>query len=180
MKVYILHASMYGHTEILANAVTEGVNQTEGVEGILKSVEDTDPEELRDAAGIIWGSSGYFGEPNPKMATFFSKLGGLWVSGGLQGKAGGVFATASSQHGGVENVCRALQTPMQHHGMILVSNTGPLNEDRVNYGNPYGATSVIPVESSPEAPMNEPNNSEMELARQYGKLVAEAAAKLAK
>ncbi|MFJ1245122.1 hypothetical protein ACEXP9_21300, partial [Bacillus amyloliquefaciens] len=72
---------------------------------------------------------------------------------------------ASTQHGGVENVCKALQTPMQHHGMVIVSNTGPINADRAQYGNPYGATAVIPVETSKEAPMNKPNDSEIQIAK---------------
>lgn len=178
MKILVLHGSMFGHTEVLGNAIAEGAKQVEGVKVIFKSVDETDPDELKDAIGIIWGSSGIFGEPSPKMATFLSKLGQLWFTGALQGKVGGVFATASTQHGGVENVCKALQTPMQHHGMIIVSNTGPINAERSQYGNPYGATAVIPVETSKEAPMNKPNDSEMQIAREYGKLVAETAKKL--
>lgn len=81
-------------------------------EVILQSVEETVPNDLRDAGAIIWDSSGYFGEPNPKMATFFSKLGELWFTGSLQGKVGGVFGTTSTQQGGVENICNALQTPV--------------------------------------------------------------------
>lgn len=178
MKIYVLHASLYGHTEVLGSAVAEGAKEVDGAEVIYKSVDETDPEELKEAAGIIWGSSGIFGEPNAKMATFLPKLGQLWFTGALQGKAGGVFATTSTQHGGVENVCRALQTPMQHHGMVIVSNAGPVNEERSKFGNPYGATAVIPVESSPDAPMNKPNDIELQIAREYGKLVAETAKKL--
>jgi NAD(P)H dehydrogenase (quinone) len=178
MKIFVLHASMFGHTEVFGNAIADGARQIDGCEVIYKSVEEVDPDELKDAAGIIWGSSGIFGEPNSKMATFFSKLGQLWFTGALQGKVGGVFATTSTQHGGVENICRALQTPMQHHGMVIVSNAGPVNADRAQYGNPYGATAVIPVETSQNAPMNKPNDTEMQIAREYGKLVATTAQKL--
>lgn len=178
MKVYVLQASLYGHTAVLGEAVAEGARQVEGAEVIYKSVDDVDPAELKDAAGIIWGSSGIFGVPNEKISGFFLKLGQLWFTGALQGKAGGVFATTSTQHGGVENICKALQTPMQHHGMVIVSNAGPVSEDRAKYGNPYGATAVIPVESSQDAPMNKPNETEMQFAREYGKQVAEVAKKL--
>ncbi|TMW73446.1 NAD(P)H-dependent oxidoreductase [Alteribacter natronophilus] len=178
MKIAVLYASMNGHTKVLAEGVAEGAKQVNGAEVILSAVEETDPDTLKEMAGIIWGSSGYFGEPNPKMSEFLGKLGGLWFTGALQGKVGGVFATASTQHGGVENVCRALQTPMQHHGMVIVSNTGPLNEDRANYGNPYGASAVIPVEESKDAPMNKPVEAEMKLASEFGKRVAETAAKI--
>lgn len=45
--------------------------------------------------------------------------------------------------------------------MIIVSNTGALNGDRIKYENPYGATAVIPVEASQDVPMNVPNDAEM-------------------
>ncbi|MGJ9381904.1 hypothetical protein CR203_08880 [Salipaludibacillus neizhouensis] len=180
MKVYVLHASMNGHTKDFATALADGAKQVENTEVFLQAVEETDPDDLKDAGAIMWGSSGYFGEPNLKMATFLSKLGQLWFTGGLQGKVGGVFGTTSTQHGGVENICRALQTPMQHHGMIFVSNTGPLDENRIKYGTPYGATAVIPVESSQDSPMNKASDPEMQLGKDYGKRVAEAALKLSK
>ncbi len=178
MKIYVLHASIFGHTEVLGSAIAEGAKQVENAEVVYKAVDDVAPDDLKDAVGIIWGCSGVFGVPNKKMADFFFQLGQLWATGGLQGKVGGVFATTSTQHGGVENIVRSLQTPMQHHGMIIVSNTGPVNEERAKYGNPYGATAVIPVESSKDAPMNKPTESELRIAREYGKLVAETAVKL--
>lgn len=180
MKVFVIHASMYGHTAVLAKAIAEGAGQVAGAEVILRSVEDVQAEELKAADAIIWGSSGYFGEPNPKMASFFASLGGLWFTGALQGKVGGVFASTSTQHGGVENLLRALQTPMQHQGMVIVSNTGALTEDRVRYGCPYGAAAVIPVEASKDAPMSTPAEAELALAREYGQRVAEVASRLVK
>lgn len=179
MKMYVLHASMAGHTQVLGEAIAEGAKEISGVEVIFQSVEDVNIDDLSTAGAIVWGSSGYFGEPNPKMATFFSKLGMLWFTGALQGKVGGVFGTTSTQHGGVENILRALQTPMQHHGMIIVSNTGVLTEDRVRFGVPYGVAAVIPVEASKDAPMNKPNEAEMAIAREYGRRIAEVAKKLA-
>ncbi len=180
MKVMVLYASMFGHTEFLGSALAEGAKEVDGADVTFKSVEDVDPDELRDAAGIIWGSGGIFGEPNPKMATFLAGLGQLWFTGALQGKAGGVFATTTTQHGVLENLCRALQTPMQHHGMVVVSNTGPITADRAQYGTPYGATAVIPTEASKDDPMNKPTDAEMQLAKEYGQLVAETAKKLQK
>ncbi|CAM3678128.1 flavodoxin family protein [Marinicrinis lubricantis] len=180
MKVYVLHASMFGHTEVLGTAIAEGAKQVSGADVVFKSVDDVDPEELKEASAIIWGSGGIFGEPNLKMSTFLSKLGGMWFTGALQGKVGGVFATTTTQHGGVENVCRALQTPMYHHGMIIVSHTGPGTAERTQYGCPYGAVAVIPVEAAKDAPLNVPAEEEMQLAREYGKSVAEVASKLFK
>lgn len=178
VKVYVLYASMYGHTEVLAQAVAEGARGVAGSDVILKSVDDVEPEELKAADVIIWGSSGYFGTPNPKMAVFLSKLGQLWFTGALQGKIGGVFGTTSTQHGGIESLLRTLQTPMQHLGMNVVPNTGALSADRLQYGCPYGAAAVIPVEQSKDAPMNRPDEAEMALAKEYGAFVVQMASKL--
>lgn len=175
MEVMVLYASMNGHTKVLADAIVEGAREVPHAHVVQQKVDDVVPDQLKNADAIIWGSSGYFGEPNPKMAEFFSRLGQLWFSGALQGKVGGVFATTSTTHGGVENVCRALQTPMQHMGMVIVTNTGALSASRVKYGTPYGATAVIPVETSPDAPMNKPSAEEMQIAREYGKHVVEVA-----
>ncbi len=177
-KVYVLYASMFGHTKVLAEAIAEGAESVEGAEVVLESVEDVNLEELKTADAIIWGSSGFFGTPHPKMATFLSKLGGMWATGDLRGKVGGVFATTSTQHMGIEQILRVLQLPMQHHGMIVVSNTGELTPERTLYGCPYGAAATIPVETSKDAPMNRPRPEEMELAKEYGALVTKTAARL--
>lgn len=178
MKVFVIHASMYGHTKVLGEAIAEGAKEVTGAEVFFKSVDEIQPDDLITADAIIWGSSGYFGEPNPKMANFFSKLGQLWLTGALHGKVGGVFATTSTEHGGIETILRSLQTPMQHLGMIIVPNSGQVSEERIRYACPYGASAVIPVEASQDAPMNKPTDAEMRIAREYGKLVAETAAKL--
>lgn len=180
MKVLIIHASIHGHTAALAKAIAEGARDVPGADVILKPVEETDHNELASADAIIWGCSSYFGEPNPKMAEFFSKTGRLWLNESLQGKVGGVFATASSQHGGIENILRSLQTCMQHHGMILVSNTGRMTEERVRYSSPYGAIAVIPTEESRDSPMNQPNHYEIGFARDYGRHVTTVAQKLSR
>ena len=174
MKVLIIHASIQGHTAALAKAIAEGAKEVQGADVILKSVEKTDHNELASADAIIWGCSCYFGEPNPKMAEFFSKTGKLWANCSLQGKVGGVFATASSQHGGIENILRSLQTCMQHHGMIIVSNTGKMTEERTRYSSPYGAMAVIPTESSKESPINRPDEHETKFAREYGRQIGRA------
>ena len=41
MKVYVLHASMFGHTEVLGSAIAEGAKQVDGVEVVFKSVDET-------------------------------------------------------------------------------------------------------------------------------------------
>jgi len=178
VRIYVLSGSMYGHSRILGEAVAAGAAEAENTEVIFRDVDEIEPEQLRSADGIIWGCGGVFGEPNSKMTAFFSRLGKLWATGALQGKVGGVFGTNSMVHYGLENLLRSLQTPMQHQGMIIVTNCGQLTPERVQYGCPYGAGASIPSETSREAPINHPRQEELEFAREYGRKVAEVASRL--
>lgn len=177
-RVHVIHASMTGHTEVLATAIADGVEST-GAQVLLTAAEQTNPDDLVAADGIIWGSSGYFGSCNPKMVTLFDRLGGLWMAGGLQGKVGGVFATTSTMHGGLETVLHALSDAMMHHGMILISNAGQFTPERIKYGCPYGASAVVPTANHLDMASGQPAPGEMQLAFAYGQRVAQYAAVLA-
>lgn len=176
-RVHVIHASLSGHTETLATAIASGAQAT-GAQVHLTVAEQTQVDEVAQADAIIWGSSGYFGGVNPRMAGFFERLGGLWLSGGLQGKVGGVFATTSTLHGGLETVLHALSTAMLHHGMILVSNSGPLTPERVRYGCPYGAAAVVETADNLDLATGQPSTGEMQLAYAFGQRVANVAAAL--
>lgn len=176
--MFVLYASLFGHTAALGEAIAKGASEVSGAQVQFMSVDDVEIDQLPTADAIVWGSSTCLGVPNVKMTTFLSKLGRLWATGALQGKIGGAFATSASAHGGIENVLRALQAPMMHNGMIYVSNTGELTEERTNFSCLYGACAVIPVESSKDAPMNKPNDSELKFAAEYGALVARTALRL--
>ena len=58
-KVLIVYHSRSGNTEKMAEAVKEGVAGVEGVEVEVKKVEETTPEDLLEADGIIMGSPVY-------------------------------------------------------------------------------------------------------------------------
>lgn len=173
-RVMVIHASLSGHTETLATAIAQGAESV-GAQVTFAAAEQVNVADLRQADGIIWGSSGYFGGVNPKMAQLFDRLGGLWMSGALQGKVGGVFATTSTMHGGIETVLHALSDAMMHQGMIVVSNTGPFTPERIAYGCPYGASAVVPTAMHLDTASGQPSTGEMRVAYEYGSHVARVA-----
>ena len=54
------------------------------------------------------------------MASFLDQAGGLWMRGALNGKVGGAFASAASQHGGQETTLFSIITNLLHFGLIVV------------------------------------------------------------
>src|SRR5512147_3147615 len=65
-----------------------------GIESIVK--------EMTNFDAIIFGSPTRFGNMSAEMKTLWDRTSGLWLSGKLIGKVGGVFTGAASVHGGQE------------------------------------------------------------------------------
>lgn len=51
-KVLVLYYSMYGHIEIMANAVAEGARSVENTEVVVKRVPELMPEEVARRVGV--------------------------------------------------------------------------------------------------------------------------------
>lgn len=175
MKIQILHASMSGTTKMLAEAIAEGAKQVKGAEVLLQSVDEVDIDTLKDADAIVIGSPSIFSNVSPKMAQFLYRLGGVWMNNELIGKVGGVFATSSNQHWGIENILRNLQLPLQAMGMNIVSNQ--VKPEHTDIASPYGASAIckIPFEGEDKKDISP---EELDNARHYGKQIAQAAARM--
>ena len=138
-KILVLYHSMYGHVEILANAVAEGARRVPGIEVSVKRVPETMPEEAFKAAGgktdqaapiaspaeladydaVIVGTPTRFGNMSGQMRTFFDQTGGLWAKGALRGKVASAF-TSTGTGGGEEMTITSTWTTLAHHGMVIV------------------------------------------------------------
>jgi NAD(P)H dehydrogenase (quinone) len=196
-KVLIAFYSRTGTIERLAQAVAEGANG-EGAEvrlrrarelvghDILSTVagwkESADAMNARypapTAEDAVWADAVIFGTPTrfgnvcSELKAYIDGLGGLWVKGTLNGKAGSVFAGSSQPHGGNETTIVSLWNPLAHLGFIIVP-TG--YADPITFagvGSPYGASVVS---GNPPAG---PNETELAMARFQGKRVTQVAKKL--
>ena len=197
-KVLVLYYSSYGHIEIMANAVAEGVREA-GAHATIKRVAEIVPEavakashfkldqaapiatveELPDYDAIIIGTGTRFGNMTAQMKSFLDQTGPLWMKGALVGKVGSVFTSTATQHGGQESTILSTHTVLLHQGMVIVglpyAFQGQMGVKEVMGNSPYGASTITDGDGS-----RMPSAIELEGARFQGRHVAGIAAKLAK
>ena len=144
-NVLIAFYSRSGVTEALASAIAEGA-KAEGAEVRLRRAREfVGPEVMALAPGwaegaaamnalyeaptaddavwadaIIFGTPTRFGNASAELKAYIDGLGGLWAQGKLNGKAGSVFTSSSTTHGGNESTSISLYNPMAHLGLIIV------------------------------------------------------------
>jgi len=203
MKILIVYYSMYGHVHRMAQAVAEGVCEVPGAEAILRRVPETlsqevlekmgavEPQktmsgvpvcsmdELAAADAIIFGTPTRFGNMCGQMRQFLDTTGQLWLKGALVGKAGSVFTSSATQHGGQESTLLSFHITLLHQGMIVVglpyAFAGQMRNDEITGGSPYGASTIAGTKGE-----RSPSDNELVAARFQGKHVAEIAAKLSR
>ncbi|QIE23713.1 p-benzoquinone reductase [Caballeronia sp. SBC1] len=202
VKVQVVFYSMYGHIYQMAEAIAEGAREVAGADVSIHQVAELMSDEVLEKSGakaaraafahipvatveqlaqadaIIFGTPTRFGNMCAQMRNFLDQTGSLWMSGGLIGKVGSVFASTASQHGGQETTITSFHTTLLHQGMIIVgvpySEQGLLKMDEVSGGTPYGATTLAKADGS-----RQPSENELSIARFQGRHVAQIAAKLA-
>jgi NAD(P)H dehydrogenase (quinone) len=196
-KVLVLYYSMYGHIETMARAVADGAAEVDGVEVTVKRVPELMPREAAEKAGakldqtapeaqpaeladydaIIVGTPTRFGNMAAQMRNFWDQTGGLWAKGALIGKAGSVFTSSATQHGGQESTILATHVTLLHHGLVIVglpySCAAQMGVDEIKGGSPYGATTIADGDGS-----RRPSEQELGMARFQGRHVALIAKKL--
>ncbi len=200
-KIKVIFHSLYGHIYKMAEAVAAGAREA-GAEVELLQVAETlpaeilekmgateakkafahipiaDPKKLAEADGILFGTGTRFGSATAQMQAFFDATGSLWMAGALVGKAGGIFTSTASQHGGQETTIIGMQTFLFHQGMVVVgvpyAAQELLNMKEITGGSPYGASTITDAQGQ-----RQPSENELAIARFQGKHTAQVAAKLA-
>ncbi len=187
-KILVLYYSKRGNTQRMARLMARGIESVDGCEAMLRTVESDLPDaekpndvlvteqDMIDCDGMILGSPSYFGNMASPLKKFIDTTGNLWFSGAMEGKPGGVFATASSLHGGQETTLINMMIPLLHFGMVIVGL--PYSEKSLLYtqsgGSPYGATHWAEIESNRGIDQNE-----KQLCLAQGKRTATIAKRLA-
>ena len=196
-KVLVLYYSMYGHIEIMADAIAEGARQVDGVEAVVKRVPEIIPEDRARAMGvkldqkapiatieelgnydaIIFGTPTRFGNMAAQMRNFLDQTGKLWMNGSLIGKVGSVFTSTGTQHGGQETTITSFHSTLLHHGMVIVgvpySCQGLTVMTEITGGSPYGSSTLAGGDGK-----RMPSENELEIARFQGRHVAGIAKRL--
>jgi NAD(P)H dehydrogenase (quinone) len=196
VNLLIAFYSRGGVTEALAQGIAEGAKAA-GAEVRLRRASDIVTEEIKAkvsgwkeheermkqaygpptaddavwADAIVFGTPTRFGNVSAELKAYIDSLGGLWFQGLLNGKAGGVFGSSGTLHGGNESTLLSLYHPLAHLGFIIVP-TGYADPILFKAGSPYGSTSVSYNKDAP------PTEDDLAVARFQGKRTVEVAAAL--
>ncbi len=158
MQILILYYSKGGNTRRLAEAIAEGVGQTEGVDAIVRSTEDVSKDDFVNASGIIAGSPVYFGTMAAELKKVLDDFVGLRRQ--MEDKIGASFTTSGDPTGGKETTMMSIIQALMIYGMIIV-------------GDPLSATGHYGT-----ACVGKPDSGAMENGRKLGRRVAELARKV--
>jgi NAD(P)H dehydrogenase (quinone) len=120
------------------------------------------------ADAIVFGTPTRFGSVSSELKTYLDGLGGLWVQGKLNGKAGAVFCSTSTPNGGNESTLLSMYNPLAHLGFIIAP-TGYADASLYKAGTPYGASSVSNNQATP------PSADDLDVARFQGRRVTDVA-----
>lgn len=201
MEIMVLFDSKTGNVYGLAKAIAEGMREVEGMNVRMRRVKETTPmeivradearsafldaiskdipevtiQDMEETEGVAFGSPTRFGNMSPAMSNFIESLGGLWFKGALVGKVAGVFCSTGTMHGGNEATLLTMMIPLMHLGYIITPmgySDMAVMETQAG-GTPYGPSSVSG--SQPAHPLDK---NELQIARAFGKRLAETTKKL--
>jgi NAD(P)H dehydrogenase (quinone) len=193
VNVLIAFYSRTGVTEALAKSIAEGAERQDAEVRLRRAREFVSPEIMAKAPGwaeaadamnarhpapstmdaewadaIVFGTPTRFGSVSSELKAYIDSLGGLWVQGKLNGKAGAAFCSTSTLHGGNESTLLSMYNPLAHLGFIIVP-TGYADASLYKAGTPYGASSVSNNQARP------PSADDLEVARFQGRRLTDVA-----
>jgi len=159
VNVLIIYDSRTGNTEKAAFLVAEGARKVEGVNCIVKRIDETTMDDLLNADGIIIGSPTYYGGMSAKIKDLIDKS--VEIHGKLEGKVGAAFTTSGGTATGAETTMLSIIKALLIHGMIIKGNP----EDK-HYG--------LAIVGAPES------EEDKEACREFGFMIADLTRKISR
>lgn len=184
-RIAIAYHSGYGHTEVLAHSVAQGVRDS-GAEAVLLKIDsaaqDFDPliDEITASDAVIFGAPTYMGDVSGVFKVFADATASVFFTGAWKDKLAAGFTNSASQSGDKFNTLVQLATYAAQHGMIWVS-LGLLPGNNNSKGSPDdlnrlgGFLGALAQSNADEGPDKGPSKSDLATARHLGQRVAEQA-----
>lgn len=183
--VAVVYHSGFGHTEVLARSVAQGVADG-GAEAVLLKVEsptqDFEPflAAIGEAEAVVFGAPTYMGDVSATFKAFIDATAKPWFAGAWKDKLASGFTNSHSYSGDKLHALNSLAILAAQHGMNWVSlgvpapgvtaaERGPETLNRV------GAFLGTAAQSDNVSPELSPGAGDRETARLQGVRVAEAA-----
>jgi len=144
-KILLIYESKTGNTRKMAEAVEAGM-LTEGVDVVVKQIEEASVDDLLDPDGIVIGSPTYFAAITSRIKKFIDDSIKHFKK--LEGKAGAAFASSGDLGGGAETAILDILRAFLVHGMVIQGcspgalgpvSTGTPDEERKKICRDFGA-----------------------------------------
>ncbi len=144
-RAIIVYESVYGNTKAIAEAIAEGLQQTEGIECKVVKTGEIHTDELCDYDAILFGCPNHNQAPAMNMTKFLERAAIVHV----KDKIGGVFDTYTGGNKGVALVKLATIVKDKFPGIELVGDgfsakvegrKGPLAESEESTAKEFGST----------------------------------------
>ena len=153
VRILVVYDSVSGNTELMAQAVAEGVESVSQAEVTLKKVDHVALEDMLNSHAIIIGSPTYYGLMSARIKDLLDRS--VKIHGKLEGKVGAAFTSSGGAASGAETTLLSMIEAMLVHGMIVQGR---------HEGKHYGAAAV-----------GKPNDKDRKLCEELGRRTAELA-----
>jgi NAD(P)H dehydrogenase (quinone) len=185
--ICIVYHSGYGHTEVIANAIANGVKSSTCTAVMIKISEtgQITPEQwdqLDNAGAIIFGAPTYMGSASGQFKMFADQTSKAWFTLKWKDKIAGGFTNSHSLSGDKLSTLQQMVVLASQHGMIWVS-LGVNGADGKNHNrletdvNRLGSSIGVMAQSENDSPSVTPPSGDIKTAENYGKRIAEVCAK---
>lgn len=184
-KVAIIYHSGFGHTQVLAESVADGVREAGAQAELLRiegAAQDFEPllEAAKDADAIVFGAPTYMGDLSAGFRAFAEASAKSWFTQDWKDKLAAGFTVSNSPSGDKLHALNSLAVFAAQHGMVWVSTgllpgtvAGKIGPDDINrLGSFLGA--MAQAENAPASAANPPAGDHLTV-RHLGRRVAEAA-----
>lgn len=179
-KIIVVYFSGFGHTQKVAEAVASGANADLLRVDKHGELPPQGWEQLAAADAIVFGSPTYMGSVSWQFKKFADASSKVWFTQGWKDKLFAGFTNSASNNGDKMSTLNYLfALAMQHGGIwvsqgVLPSNSKAAQRNDPNY---LGSYSGAMAQSPSDAGAGEMFPGDLENARNFGRRVAEVAAK---
>ncbi len=189
-RIAIAYHSGYGHNEVLARSVAQGVRDS-GAEAVLLKIEspvqDFDPllAEVTASDAVIFGAPTYMGDVSAAFKAFAEASSKVFFTGGWKDKLAAGFTVSHSFSGDKGHALDSLSVLAAQHGMNWInlgvpSPAVPAAERGPETLNRVGSFTGVAAQADNVSPELSPPAGDRETARLLGVRVAKAAQRWAR